>query len=91
VFQDDLPKALSEADGVILSQVARMEQLKEEDRLDPERVVADIAATGRPAFYEESVDHIIARLRPLAREGDVVVVLSNGGFGGIHDRLLKEL
>src|SRR6185436_12443180 len=91
VFQHDLPKALAEADGVILSQVARMDQLKPEDRLDPERVIDDIAATGRPAFYEPGVDEIIARLRPLVKEGDVVVILSNGGFGGIHERLLKEL
>jgi UDP-N-acetylmuramate: L-alanyl-gamma-D-glutamyl-meso-diaminopimelate ligase len=91
VFQHDLPKALAEADGVILSQVARMDQLKPDDRLDPERVIEDIAATGRPAFYEPGVDEIIERLKPLVKEGDVVVILSNGGFGGIHERLLKEL
>ena len=91
VFQHDLPAALGEADGVILAQVARMDQLAPGERLDPERVVADLAATGRPAFYEPGVDAIIARLKPLAREPDVVVILSNGGFGGIHERLLKEL
>jgi UDP-N-acetylmuramate: L-alanyl-gamma-D-glutamyl-meso-diaminopimelate ligase len=91
VFQHDLPKALAEADGVILSQVARMDQLKPEERLNPERVIEDIVAAGRPAFYEPGVDEIIARLKPLVKEGDVVVILSNGGFGGIHDRLLKEL
>ncbi len=91
VFQHDLPRALAEADGVILAQVARMDQLTPDQRLDPERVVTDIAATGRPAFYEPGVDAIIARLKPLVREGDVIVILSNGGFGGIHERLLKEL
>jgi UDP-N-acetylmuramate: L-alanyl-gamma-D-glutamyl-meso-diaminopimelate ligase len=91
IFQHDLPKALAEADGVILSQVARMDQLKPEDRLDPGRVIDDIAATGRPAFYEPGVNEIISRLKPLVKEGDVVVILSNGGFGGIHERLLKEL
>jgi UDP-N-acetylmuramate: L-alanyl-gamma-D-glutamyl-meso-diaminopimelate ligase len=91
VFQHDLPRALAEADGVILAQVARMDQLAPEHRLDPERVVADIAATGRPAFYEPGVDEIVARLKPLVREGDVIVILSNGGFGGIHERLFKEL
>lgn len=91
VFQHDLPRALCEADGVILSQVARMDQLKPEDRLDPERVVSDIAAAGKPAFYEPDVDAIITRLKANVRERDVIVVLSNGGFGGIHERLLKEL
>jgi len=91
VFQHDLPKALGEADGVVLAQVARMDQLKAEDRLDPEKVVAEIADTGKPAFYEPGVDAIIERLKPLVKEGDVIAILSNGGFGGIHERLLKEL
>ena len=71
--------------------VARMDQLAEDNRLDPAKVVADIAATGKPAYYEADVTAIIARLKPLAKEGDVIVILSNGGFGGIHERLLKEL
>ena len=91
IFQHELPAALGEADGVILAQVARMEQLAVDERLHPEQVVADIAATGKPAFYEPDVDAIIARLKPLVRERDVIVILSNGGFGGIHERLLKEL
>jgi UDP-N-acetylmuramate: L-alanyl-gamma-D-glutamyl-meso-diaminopimelate ligase len=91
VFQHELPRALAEADGVIMAQVARMDQLPPDQRLDPEQVVADIAATGRPAFYEPGVDEIVARLKPLVRAGDVVVILSNGGFGGIHERLLREL
>ena len=67
------------------------DQLPADQRLDPARVVADIAATGRPAFYEPDVDAIIARLRPLVSKPDVIVILSNGGFGNIHERLLKEL
>ena len=91
VFQHELPAALGEADGVILAQVARIEQIAAGERLDPEQVVEDIACTGKPAFYEPDVDAIVARLKPLVRESDVVVILSNGGFGGIHERLLKEL
>ena len=74
-----------------MAQVARMDQLAPGERLNPEQVIADLAATGRPAFYEPGVDEIIARLRPLVADGDVVVILSNGGFGGIHERLLREL
>jgi UDP-N-acetylmuramate: L-alanyl-gamma-D-glutamyl-meso-diaminopimelate ligase len=91
VFQESLPRALSEADGVMIAQVARLDQLPPEDRLDPRKVVEDIAAAGRMSFYEPDAQAIVERLRPLAREGDVVVVLSNGGFGGIHDLLLKDL
>lgn len=91
VFQQSLPEALGEADGVILAQVARLDQLPEENRLNPQRVVDDIAAAGKPAFYEPGVNEIIARLRPLVKERDVVVIFSNGGFDNIHKRLLAEL
>jgi len=91
VFQNDLPKAFAEADGVFISQVARLDQLPENDRLKPDQVVSDIAATGKPAFYEPTADSIIERLKPLAKSGDVVIVFSNGGFDGIHQKLLDRL
>ena len=91
VFQHDLPAAFAEADGVFIAQVARLDQLPPAERLDPERVVSDIAATGKPAFYEPTADSIVARLKPLAKSGDVVVVFSNGGFDGIHSKLLERL
>jgi UDP-N-acetylmuramate: L-alanyl-gamma-D-glutamyl-meso-diaminopimelate ligase len=91
VFQSALPEALKLADGVILARVARLEQLPPDDRLDPERVVQTIQASGIPAFYEPHVDDILHRVKPLAKPGDVIVVFSNGGFEGIHQRLLTEL
>ncbi|MBV8898873.1 MAG: UDP-N-acetylmuramate:L-alanyl-gamma-D-glutamyl-meso-diaminopimelate ligase [Verrucomicrobia bacterium] len=91
VFQNALPGALKLADGVILAQVAKVDQLPPDDRLDPLKVVDAIVAHGIPAFYEPDVDNIVARLKPLARPGDVIVVFSNGGFHGIHQRLLAEL
>jgi UDP-N-acetylmuramate: L-alanyl-gamma-D-glutamyl-meso-diaminopimelate ligase len=89
VFQKDLPAALAQADGVIVAQVAALEQIPAAERLHPEQVVADIEAAGVPAYYEPNADAIVARLTPLLREGDVVVVFSNGGFGGIHQKLLS--
>jgi UDP-N-acetylmuramate: L-alanyl-gamma-D-glutamyl-meso-diaminopimelate ligase len=89
VFQQDLPSALSVADGVFVAQVAALEQIPPAERLNPEQVVADIAARGVPAYYEPDADAIVARLHPLLRESDVVVVFSNGGFGGIHRKLLQ--
>jgi UDP-N-acetylmuramate: L-alanyl-gamma-D-glutamyl-meso-diaminopimelate ligase len=59
--------------------------------LNPERVVSDIAASGRPAYYEPTADAIIERLKPLVKSGDIVVVFSNGGFDGIHQKLLERL
>lgn len=91
VFQRELPDALQLADGVFISQVARLEQLAEADRLNPAAVIAEILATGRPAFYEPDASHIIARLLPLLRAQDVVAIFSNGGFDGLHGKLLDAL
>jgi UDP-N-acetylmuramate: L-alanyl-gamma-D-glutamyl-meso-diaminopimelate ligase len=91
VFQQALPEAFADADGVFIAQIARLEQIPEAERLNPERVVADIAATGKPAFYEPTADAIVEKLAPLTAEGDIVVVFSNGGFDGIHDKLLRSL
>ena len=59
-----------------------------QERLNPEQVVADINAAGVPAYYEPDATAIVAKLSPLLKPGDVVVVFSNGGFGGIHQKLL---
>jgi UDP-N-acetylmuramate: L-alanyl-gamma-D-glutamyl-meso-diaminopimelate ligase len=91
IFQSTLPQALKCADSVILAGVARSDQLPPEDRLDPERVVQTIQQSGIPAFYEPRVDDILHRVKPLVKPGDIIVVFSNGGFEGIHRRLLTEL
>jgi UDP-N-acetylmuramate: L-alanyl-gamma-D-glutamyl-meso-diaminopimelate ligase len=91
VFQQQLPDALRFADGVFISQVAKMEQIPEEDRLNPEAVIDAIGSDGRPAFYEKSADAIVARIVPMLQPKDVVVVFSNGGFDGIHEKLLARL
>jgi UDP-N-acetylmuramate: L-alanyl-gamma-D-glutamyl-meso-diaminopimelate ligase len=91
VFQQQLPEALKLADGVFISQVARLEQIPEDERLKPEKVVAAIAKAGRPAFYEQNADAIVDRIVPMLRPKDVVVVFSNGGFDNIHEKLLMRL
>jgi UDP-N-acetylmuramate: L-alanyl-gamma-D-glutamyl-meso-diaminopimelate ligase len=91
IFQTALPEALKFADGVIVAQATRLDQLPPGDRLDPERVVQTIQRCGIPAFYEPCVEDILQRVKPLAKPGDVIVVFSNGGFEGIHQRLLTEL
>ncbi|MEY2528152.1 MAG: UDP-N-acetylmuramate: L-alanyl-gamma-D-glutamyl-meso-diaminopimelate ligase [Verrucomicrobiota bacterium] len=91
IFQQELPDALKLADGVFISQVARLDQIPAKERLDPEAVVKAIAAAGRPAFYEPDVAHIIAKLVPLVKDKDVIAIFSNGGFDGIHEKLLQRL
>jgi UDP-N-acetylmuramate: L-alanyl-gamma-D-glutamyl-meso-diaminopimelate ligase len=53
--------------------------------------VQTIQESGIPAFYEPQVDDILHRVKPLAKPGDIIVIFSNGGFEGIHHRLLTEL
>lgn len=90
VFQSELAEALILADGVFVSQVARLELLQPHERLDPEKLMREIQASGKPAFYLPSVESIVDHLGQAARSGDVVCVFSNGGFGGIHDKLLAR-
>src|ERR1043166_4472689 len=89
VFQKELPDALKLADGVFISQIARLEQIPAEERLDPQAVMKSIAAAGRPAFYEPDAAHIIEKLVPLLKKRDVVAIFSNGGGGGVHARILE--
>ena len=91
VFQDQLAGAFEYADGVVMSRVAKLEQIPEGERLKPELVVETIRAGGKPAFYEDGTAAIIERTKSLAHPGDMVVVFSNGGFDGIHAKLLTEL
>jgi UDP-N-acetylmuramate: L-alanyl-gamma-D-glutamyl-meso-diaminopimelate ligase len=91
VFQDQLAAAFEEADGVVMARVAKLEQIPEAERLKPEKVVEDIRAGGKPAFYEDGVEAIIERVKTLAHSGDMIVVFSNGGFDGIHVKLLERL
>jgi len=91
VFQEDLAAALGEADAVCVAAVARADQLKDDERLDPEALMTALRSGDRPAYYEPDVDAIVSRLVAEARDGDVIAVLSNGGFGGIHERLLEVL
>jgi UDP-N-acetylmuramate: L-alanyl-gamma-D-glutamyl-meso-diaminopimelate ligase len=91
VFQQQLPDALRLADGVFIAQVAKLEQIPEKERLNPESVVAAIANSGRPAFYEKNADAIVDRIVPMLQPKDVVAVFSNGGFDNIHEKLLKKL
>jgi len=91
VFQDRLPEAFREAYGVAISKVARLELLAEGDRLHPEKVVADLRAQGKEAFYEPDADAIVEKLVPLLRKDDMVIIFSNGGFDQIHEKLIHRI
>jgi len=91
VFQEELAASFIDADGVIVSQIARLELLAPEERLNPEKLMQQIGAGGKPTAYLPDADAIVAHITKLVHGGDVVVVFSNGGFGGIHGKLLQAL
>jgi len=91
VFQDTLPEAFAAADEVVLARVFGADEIGEAARLDPERLVRDIARRGTPARFLDDVETIVAWVAEHALPGDVVVVMSNGGFGGLHGMLLEAL
>ncbi len=90
-FEEDLVQSLSGADAVILASVFRPEQIPEDERLRPERVVGELAERGLEASYLPEVDEIIEHLVRSRTGADVALIMSNGGFGGIWDRLLARL
>jgi len=91
VFQQEMVTSFADADAVIVAQVARLEQLAAAERLDPEKLMRDIAAAGKPTAYLPDADAIVAHLAQHALGGDIVCVFSNGGFDGIHGKLLARL
>ena len=90
-FQSELAEALSLAKRVVVAEIARLEQVPEEERLDPARLMEDIRTAGTKADYLPTSDEIVTHVTVQAEPGDILCVLSNGGFGNIHQKLLAAL
>ncbi len=90
VFQDDFANAFAAADEIMLAPVFRS-TLPEGERLSIPRLVRDLADRGKSAREAASIDEIVDTIVREHRPGDLVVVMSNGGFGGIHRKLLQAL
>jgi UDP-N-acetylmuramate: L-alanyl-gamma-D-glutamyl-meso-diaminopimelate ligase len=90
VFQSDFAKALARADRVVLPAVYRA-TLPDDQRLSPEALVNDLKAAGVDAQYIPDVPDIVRTVSNDARSGDLIVVMSNGGFDDIHQKLLSAL
>ena len=91
VFQTELAEALASADFAIVAAIPDLHKFPANDRLNPDQLSADIARLGGQAWYLPDIETIIATVQESARPGDVIAVLSNGGFGGIHQKLLSAL
>ena len=91
VFQDALPEALALGDHVVLGSVHRAGQLSEEQRLDPETVAAAVRGLGKDAHVFTGAEAIAEFLTAESRAGDLLLVMSNGSFDGLCEKLLKRL
>lgn len=92
VFQEPYTKAFNYADYVVIAGVYNTSKASELGKvLDVNELVEDIKLQGKPALSFPDADAIIEHLAPELREGDVVAIMSNGGFGGIHEKILNIL
>jgi UDP-N-acetylmuramate: L-alanyl-gamma-D-glutamyl-meso-diaminopimelate ligase len=91
VLQADLARSLAAADEVVVAGVFRSEAVPENERLELPELAANIQEHGRRARLAADADAIVEMISPELRNGDVVAILSNGGFGGIYEKLPARL
>lgn len=92
VFQDEYASAFAAADYVVIASVFDSRTATEKGKtLDTQKLINDISKQDKPALALPDADEIVRHLTPELRQGDVVAVMSNGGFGGIHEKLLQAL
>jgi UDP-N-acetylmuramate: L-alanyl-gamma-D-glutamyl-meso-diaminopimelate ligase len=90
LHQDEYAESFERADVVLLAPLGRT-NLAEDERLDVGKLTADLCAHGKAAHGFTEIDPIVDAIAEDARSGDVVLLLSNGAFGGIHEKLLRRL
>jgi UDP-N-acetylmuramate: L-alanyl-gamma-D-glutamyl-meso-diaminopimelate ligase len=91
VFEKELIESLSLADHVVLAAVFHSEKIPPAERLHPENVVSALQMSGHSAALHENADAIVTNIAPQLAPGDVVAILSNGGFEGIYQKLPAAL
>jgi len=91
LLQDALARSLALADEVIVASIFKSDAIPEAERLDLNRVVGEIRNRGKRARVIADADSIVNAIAPELRPGDVVAILSNGGFGGIYEKLPERL
>jgi UDP-N-acetylmuramate: L-alanyl-gamma-D-glutamyl-meso-diaminopimelate ligase len=90
-FESELTESLVEADRVTIAGVYQSDAIPETDRLEPGRVVTRLLREGLKAATFNTVDEIVTHTAANAKKGDVLLVMSNGGFEGIHEKLLNKI
>jgi UDP-N-acetylmuramate: L-alanyl-gamma-D-glutamyl-meso-diaminopimelate ligase len=91
IFQDELARSLAIADEIVIANVFKSESIPEHERLDVAVLAAQLGREGHHARVLADVDSIVKICSPEMRSGDVIAILSNGGFGGIYEKLPESL
>ncbi len=91
VLQDALARSLAQADEIILAAIFKSEAIPEAERLNLDHVIHDIEQRGKQARVLADATAIVNTIAPELKAGDVVAILSNGGFGGIYEKLPERL
>jgi UDP-N-acetylmuramate: L-alanyl-gamma-D-glutamyl-meso-diaminopimelate ligase len=91
VFQPVYPQSFDGADRICIRKPSMLEKVPEAERFSAEALVAELQGQGRDAAFFADTDSIIASVVAAGRSGDVVLIMSNGGFDNIHERLLEAL
>jgi len=91
VFQEALPRSLALADRVLLGGVFRAQQLGDDNRLDPETVAESVRALGKDARVIAGSDAMADLLAKESQSGDLLLIMSNGSFDGLCEKLVKKL
>ncbi|MZH05037.1 MAG: UDP-N-acetylmuramate:L-alanyl-gamma-D-glutamyl-meso-diaminopimelate ligase [Nitrospinae bacterium] len=91
VFEEAFPKSFLKADRVVFAGLFAPEKIKEEERLNVEGVTASIRESGGIADYIPQVNDIVDFIIKNSTSGDVILIMSSGGFGGIHQKILEGL
>jgi UDP-N-acetylmuramate: L-alanyl-gamma-D-glutamyl-meso-diaminopimelate ligase len=91
VFEQELVESLALADHIVVAGVFKQESIPVGERMHPEKVVAALVGAGHDAICYPTVDAIVQGMTPRLAPGDVVAILSNGGFDGIYEKLPRYL
>jgi UDP-N-acetylmuramate: L-alanyl-gamma-D-glutamyl-meso-diaminopimelate ligase len=91
LFQEQFEDALAEADDIVIARLFHPERYTPETAISPSQMLDNLRARGRDARYLPSPDDIVSDLVPRLQGGEVLVIMSNGSFGGIHEKILNAL
>jgi UDP-N-acetylmuramate: L-alanyl-gamma-D-glutamyl-meso-diaminopimelate ligase len=91
VFQDAIATALGHADCIAVPELYKPEKVPSGEKLNIERLIKDLDGMGRSAWYLATVEDIIRKVCDEIQPGDLIVIMSNGGFGNIYSRLPEAL